>query len=861
MKLDHRQLEGPLFALALGAALAGATSGSAHADEAKTRQVVAGPQYAASGLHNFFFGSDYRNLWTTPVTVEVLDLQSEAGGLAPVRRVGGQQTKGLALKGKDGRNYTFRGLDKDATELVEEELRGTVVERTLQDQMAAQHPASELIARALLDAAGIPCPPWRIVVMPDDPALGLFRKDFAGAVGMFADYPSAVSETNPGFRGITEIVDHATLYKKLEAGTGDAIDARALLKARLVDILMGDWDRHRKQWRWAKFPGGTLWTPIPEDRDQAFSRYEGYVLDRARGRDPRFQNLKARYPNIGGLTYNGWEQDRRLLVGLTGADFRSTALELRRLIGDDAIEKAVSAMPAEWARLDAARLRADLKLRRDALPEVAEKYYRHLADRVDVYMTDQPERVEAKRAANGDLAITVAIVGADGKPMEPYFKRVFRSGETEEVRLYALGGDDEVVVTGGRRGPRLRVVGGAGNDSLDAREGGNAKLSDSSGSNHVEGAGLDARPYVAPPPPGNAPWIPPRDWGSESWTLPWLRYSSDLGAFLGMGIEHRAFAFRKDPYASRQVIRAGYSTAQKSGKLDYLGEFERENRSSYWALHAYASGVDVLRFYGFGNETSNQGDKDFFRAKANQFVVYPSFNLRFGRKGLLSLGAAAKYTNTREGERELINVAKPYGAGSFGLAALQGVLAYDGRDSVAFTRRGVFLAARGTLFPAVWDVKKTFGQINGNVNGYVSAGKWLTFAVRAGGKKLFGDYPYMEAAALGGGGLGTGALAEPDHNLRGFRARRFIGDASLYGNADLRLKISRITLLLPGHWGLLGFVDSGRVWFGSENSNTWHTGVGGGIWLAFLNYRSTLSTGIAHSKENDLFYLRGEFTF
>lgn len=189
------------------------------------------------------------------------------------------------------------------------------------------------------------------------------------------------------------------------------------------------------------------------------------------------------------------------------------------------------------------------------------------------------------------------------------------------------------------------------------------------------------------------------------------------------------------------------------------------------------------------------------------------------------------------------------------------MVAFDGRDNTTFTRKGVFFAARGTVFPEAWDVRKTFGEVNGNLNGYISAGKWLTLAVRGGGKKVFGDYPYMEAASIGGGGLGVGALAEPDYTVRGFRSRRFLGDASLFGNADLRLSISRINLILPGNWGLIGFADTGRVWLKGEDSNTWHTGVGGGVWISLMNYRSTISTGIAHSKEEDLFYFKGGFTF
>jgi hypothetical protein len=823
-----------------------------------TRTVVAGPQFARSGLHAFLFGSDYRKLWTTPIQVEVLDLKAEAGGLTPVRRVGGQQTKGLALTGKDGRNYTFRGLDKDATELVEEELRGTIVERTVQDQMAAQHPASEAIARVLLDAAGVPCPAWRLVVLPDDPALGEFRQVFAGAVGMFAEYPSAVSDTNPGFRGATEIIDHATLYKKLEAGV-DQADAQALLRARLVDIFMGDWDRHRKQWRWAKLPGSPLWEPIPEDRDQAFCRYEGLVLKLTRGSDPRFQNLGPHYPRMVGLTYNGWEQDRRLLVGLSHADFARTALSLRQALTDDVLKTAVAAMPVEWRAIDGPRLLKDLRARRDALPMAADKYYEHLADRVDVYLTDRPERVLAKRSGKGEMELTVTPLDGDGKPGEASFHRVFHS-ETEDVRIYALGGNDVVRVEG-EGGPHVRMMGGAGDDVLEARNGDNAKLSDSQGGNQAEGASLDDRTYVPPQPPKSAPWIPPRDWGTKTVTVPWLSYGSDMGVFIGYGVEHIRLGFRQEPYASRQLLRAGWAFGEDKPKAEYFGDFRRENRSSYWSIHAFGSGVETLHFYGYGNDTPTTTDADFFKVKANQYLVNPAFNLRLGKSTTLSLGPLAKLTESDRDALQFINVANPYGTGSFGELGVHGIASFDTRDSLLFTRHGVFLAARGTVFPALWDVQQTFGEANANADFFTSAGQRLTLAVRAGGKKVFGDYPYMEAAAAGGGGLGTASLDEPSHTVRGYRSRRFLGDASAFGNAELRLMLSRVNLILPAHWGLLGFVDSGRVWLEGEDSNTWHTGYGGGIWISILNYRGTISTGWAHSVEGNRFFFHGGFTF
>jgi hypothetical protein len=835
------------------------------AQDAPARRTVVAGSYKAAALRRFFLGADYRTAWSTPVSVEVLDLAKEAGGLKPVRRVGGQQTKGLALVGGDGRAYTFRGLEKDASHLldsIDPELKDSIIAKMLNDLMAAQHPASELMARGILEAVGIPCPDWRLVVLPDDPALGAFQKEFAGEVGVFAVYPQAAKDGVPGFLGATALIDHLELYKRLEAGEGDQADTQALLRARLVDILMGDWDRHRKQWRWAKLPQSPLWTPIPEDRDQAFSRYQGYVLDRGRGRDPRFQEFGPKYGGIGGLTFNGSEQDRRLLVGFSLEDFVRTAKDLQAQLTDAALEKAVRQMPPEWFAIDGPWLLASLKARRDALADIAAKYHRHLAGRVDVYLTQKSERVEAKRLGDGRMEVTASILGEGGSTGAPSFHRVFDGRETEEVRIYGLSGNDTVAVTGGGKGPRVRLVGGPGNDTLDATGAGNAKLSDAEGQNRAIEAKVDDRPYVPPAPPKNAPWIPPRDWTRETWGLPWVSYGGDLGVFLGYGLQTERYGFRKTPYSTAHRVRAGYSFEQQNGRADYVAEFRRENRASFFGLYGYASGVEVLRFYGYGNESEVTNTKDdFYKVNATQFLLYPSFKIPFAGKGLFTLGPALKYTQSDESKDQFINEVKPYGVGHFGQVALHGVLSWSGQDNLVFPRKGVFAAVRGSYFPKTWDVTSDFGQVNGNINAYLSAGRTLTLALRAGGKKVFGSYPYIEAASIGQGGLGQGALGEPQDTVRGFRARRYLGDSSAFSNSEIRLRVSRMRLILPGSWGINAFADVGRVWLKGESSDTWHTGVGGGIWISLLNDRMAFSTGVAHSKEDDLFYLEGGFTF
>src|SRR5262245_12777069 len=166
----------------LALALGGAAPAQDQTGDA-ARSIVIGPQFKAGGFHRWIWGADYRDIWTTPVRVEVLDLRTFAGGLKPTRIFGHGQTQALGLKGADGKDYTFRPVVKDPVGLLPEELRETVARNVLLDQMASGHPAGHVIAPGLLEPAGILHSAPHLVVMPDDPVLGEFQKQFGNVVG------------------------------------------------------------------------------------------------------------------------------------------------------------------------------------------------------------------------------------------------------------------------------------------------------------------------------------------------------------------------------------------------------------------------------------------------------------------------------------------------------------------------------------------------------------------------------------------------------------------------------------------------------------------------------------------------------
>jgi hypothetical protein len=832
------------------------------AQEGAVREVVAGPEYAAGGFKEFFLGSDYRDLWTTPFRVEVMALDSVGGGLTPVRRVGGQQSKGLALEGRDGRDYTFRAIDKDPSAILPEDLQGTIVDDFVKDQIAASHPAATLVADELSKAAGVPTVDIRLVVMADDPALGEFREAFAGVLGTISVYPRPVSDTNPGFEGATEIVDHLELYARIRKSPADRVDAEAFLRARLLDVFMGDWDRHRKQWRWALFPGREGWQAIPEDHDQALSRFEGLVLAMGRPRQPRFVVFGPEYPRMLGLTWNGWEQDRVLLTGLEWPVWEKTARELQARLTDEVIDRAAHRMPREYFAIDGERLITALRKRRDTLVEAAHTYYRLLAGEVEVHGTDEAELAEMERRPNGDLEVRLSALGADGvADSPPFYRRVFHDDETQEVRVYLHGGDDHVDVRGGRGGIRLRVVGGGGRDYFDDSEGGGTRFYDESTTTDLQpgpGTHLDRRPYEAPVPVPRVPWLPPRDWGHRVLSVPYSGWSADYGLFLGAGLDIQTYGFRKNPYSSRHVIRGGWAFRPEAGRFDYRGEFRRENSGAYWSLHAFASGLQVLHFHGFGNETPDTAPDDFYKVNQSQYLFAPAFTLPVVGKLDLSVAPVVRYATTHDNEGRLIGVVNPYGAGRFGQVGGLLRLDLDTRDNEAAATRGVHLQATVAGYPAWWDVEKSFGGMTGDVSTYLTARGHFetTLAVRAGGQQMWGDYPFFEAAYVGGGGFFGGS-----QTVRGLAQNRYAGDAALYGNAELRTRLGRVTLVLPADVGVFALADVGRVFYEGETSHKWHPGYGGGFWLSYLERNNTVTVAVATSEGRTGLYIRLGFAF
>jgi hypothetical protein len=815
----------------------------------KKQVVAAGKNYGAGPFWSFLFGKGYRKLWTTPISVPVLDLDRFAGGLEPVKAAGRHQTHGLVFKAKNGREYKFRSVDKDPKLALPKELRGAQIESIAQDQTSAGHPAAALVMEPLSRAAGlVHVTAWRLVVLPDSPRLGEFRKEFAGMLGMIEDKPEDdnPSET-PGFQNLARIVDSVELHKIIRASAAERVDARAYLRARLVDFYVGDWDRHQAQWDWGKDVTDGRWTPIPNDRDQAFSRYNGALIALARKFGVPLGVFRRKYGDVIISNWVARDMDRRFFAELSEDVWDAEARDLAHRFTDEVIDAAVRRLPPEYYKISGAELAAVLKSRRDQLPVVAQRWYRAHARDVDVFASDDAERLEALRTADG-LELRVSVKGA-----APYFVRRFKPGETHEVRVYLEGGDDEAIVRG--QGPvKLRVIGGAGNDRLDDSQGGDTRFYDAQGENEIL-RGRGTRVGTKPVTEVNVPEEDrPRDWGRRYSTPPWINAGADIGLFVGVGMRREGYGFGRDPLTSRQTLRAGYSTTLRDGRVEYTGEFRRVQSGTRIEVYARASRIEIPRFYGFGNDTSNVAPDDFFKAGENQYLLAPTLSLA-ALGGRFRVGPKVRYSSTTLEPTLFIGQLRPYGSGDFGEVGVQSSLEWDTRDHSVAPRKGVVALLGGSVIPPVWSVERTFGEVHGQSRVFVTPPLPLrpTLSARIGGKKVFGDYPFQESAFIGG--------ARQDFTVRGLRGQRYAGDAAAYGNLELRLRLFRAPLIVPTQVGVFALADAGRVFLEGETSRRWHHGLGGGIWVAPVHPRNTLSLSAARSEGRTAIYLNAGLAF
>ncbi|WP_423147634.1 metallophosphoesterase [Rubrolithibacter danxiaensis] len=829
-----------------------------YSDSVKT--IAAGKEYKASPFKERLFGEHYRASWAVPVKAEYLDLANFAGGLTPVKIGGGKQTTSLQLKGKDGNIYQFRTINKDPSTLLPEGFLKTFAEDFFQDQISSAHPYGALVVPDLAKAIGIYHTNPQLVYMPFSRLLGPYLQDVGGKLGIIEARPDDdVSDFN-SFGNAKNAISTNKLYEKLKDDNDNEVDQQMFLKARLLDILIGDWDRHEDQWRWAEFKKdkGSIYKPIPRDRDQAFSKFDGVLPKLMNLVIPDFQSFSYEIKDVVNLSKSARNLDRNLLNKLSRQDWERISGELQKELSDSIIQKAVGHLPEEVYEISGEELVDKLKSRRDQLQEAAMNYYAYLSREVTIAGSDKKEFF--KITPFKDSIIVSVFKIKDKKITDKLYERTFLPKETSAINIYALSGKDSVIIKRGTTPLKIRIVGGPGNDLItdSSNTGKRVLIYDSKSENNEIKKGANTATILS-----DKSWVNEYDVNSVKYDqrsiTPAVDYNSEDGIFLGGGYSITHFGFKKEPASYIQSISGIYAPKTNAYTINYKGTiFSLFSRNTDLALNATLNGPKyTFSYYGQGNSSLNIGDnKEYYRVRSKNLSITSYIQHRFTSAFKIGMGPGFEYYKVEKPENRFVSDPAFPEQSEISAASHFGTLRFftdiDFVDNAIFPTSGVRWKNEANYFKELKNNNYNFLQLSSTLSFYATPNTSIpvTAAIRLGAATNVGDYKFFQSNSLGGNTF-----------LRGYRNNRFSGRSFLFQNTELRFKVTNIrNYFLTGNLGVFGFFDAGRVFSDNPEGNMWHTGYGPGVWFKLYNLL-LVSSSYGFSKEGSYIRLKTGITF
>jgi len=804
--------------------------------------------YSKGNFHRFLMGDNYRNVWSAEVELDVFDIGSEKGGLSIIKRGGGQQTRSIRMKDKDGKQYVLRSVNKYVEKALAGNMQNTIAVDVLQDGISASHPFSSVTVPHLADAAGVMHTNPKIVWVPDDPRLGIYHEEMANGVFLFEERPAGNRDDIESFERSENIVNTAEVIKKTQKKQDHRVDQHAVVRARIFDILINDWDRHDDQWRWASFKSDkkTIYRPIPRDRDQVYFVNQGVGMWLVTRQYPlrKFQGFDYEIEDVHGLTFNGRYFDRSFMTEPDLDTWMSITGDIQKNINDTVIHEAIKTLPDNIYDSTGIVIENKLKSRKDLLHNYAEEYYRFLSEAVDVVGTKERELFDVERQENGNTTVTMmALSDKKGKIKEQLYKREFKFDETKEIRLYGLSGKDIFKVSGyGKKGIKVRIIGGKGNDSIvdESKVRGIGKKTfvyDRKNKKNEIVKGNETRLQLSKKKSVN-------DYNRKQFkhdqTVPVLvaGYNIDDGIFLGAGVNINQYNFRDSTF---HKIRGRLAIQTLAFGIGYEGLFTSISQTFDLTLEADISFPrNVDNFFGIGNETERlTDDKSYYRVRYSYAWANPMLKHTINKDFYYAFGAFYQFFEVTDTANKFIGEYDPqfFDSSAYLPHHYTGINAkflLDNRDSKILPKRGILWETKVSGFYSIREDGRNFIKLRSDLRFYLSFRKdpRVVFAFRFGGAANVGEYEFYHANFLGN-----------KTNLRGFRSNRFAGDHSFYQNTEIRIKLLNIkSYVFNGQTGFLLYNDLGRVWVNGDNSKRWHDGYGFGIWLSPFDFTALTLT-------------------
>lgn len=785
------------------------------------------------GLKKFFMGQNYRTEWSTPVNMKVFKINEEKGGMRIDGLGGGKQTKSLKLIDKKGKAWVLRSLNKSSTKAIPEAFRGTFAEDLVAELNSASHPYGALTFPALAKPLDLSVPQPELFFVPDDPALGFYRPLFANNVCMLE--PKDASPDGSDTKTTAKVFD------KMLDENDHLPDQPLVLRARLLDILTGDFDRHFDQWRWGTIDTGKgkIYYPIPRDRDQAYFYSDGALLKAVSNRAmPFLKGFRTDIPKVNWLGYSARDFDRIFLTDLDESEWKESIVIFQQSLNDSVIRNAIKKLPPEIFAIDGETFSNKLINRRGLMEQEAMKYYRFISKHVNVVGSNQREYFRVSKNERG-LQVKVYARSKGNDTSFVMYNRVFDPAVTKEIRLYGLNDDDifDIEETVDSR-IKIRIIGGKGNDTFDMRGHVETLLYDMKTDGNFVKNSSHAKNRLSLDGPVNDKNLLGFNYNMTKFPGLNFHYNSDDGLMIGGGISKRTYGFRNLPYATDQKFSVLYAINRKAYQLNYRGEFNHITRNTDLLLNGSFSNPSLRNFTGLGNNLHIDESRNFnyYLTRYRSLELEALLRKRYFEKLHLMIGPYFYHYNSKYTDNAGNVLGKPQqlhldSADVFSKKNYAGgklALLIDNTNKEFFPTRGMHWYTEFVGMTGLTNGSNNYFRYTSDMTIYASFSDpaKVVAILKAGGGHIFSkNYEYFQALTMGA-----------NNGLNGFRKNRFAGTSSFYSSLELKIKLFDInSYILPGSFGISTFYDIGRVWLKGESSRKWHAAYGGGIYYMPFN--------------------------
>ena len=815
-----------------------------------------GEGYEYNWFTKLWLGEHHRPTWITPVTVPYLRITEDYNNLSPLKVGGGRQTLSLKFLNEEGKRLTFRSVDKEPRKALNYELRQSIVGKLFEDQTSAQHPFGALPAASMLDHLDILHANPKLYVLPDTDALGGFQGMYGGMLGMLEENPGKKDKNGAYFANADDILQSRKLFRELYDDKKNKIAADEFLRARLFDILIGDWSKHENNWKWAEYEqeDSSLFRPIPRDRDHVFSKWDGIL--------PWIADREWLLPNTEGFDYeiDGFQSavfqarslDRCVLTEACKEMYTEQAFYIQRELTDERIRAAVLSIPKESFEIEGEVIIAKLIKRRADLQKYASSYFEWINKDVVILGSAKDDVFEVYN--HGDTLFVDIYEEKKGRKVgKPLISRYLANDVTELVRIYGLG-EEDIFNVNIDRDLNMKVV-LLGGDQVDqyniSNDGNNTKVIDSK--KEVESLAVKT--------------IEIRDnWHKHRYTydrhakqfnsyfpLISLGYNNFNGFSLRSSTSWTRHRWDKPDYHMRHSLSLSLSSAGDYG-FRYNGDLRHFYGKSDLIWNATFANPDFFdSYYGQGNFSRIDpllDGENYYISTFNNYRLTTGVRRIFWGESFAQIQTGFDFYVNKEIENTILeNEVELLGANEqLGIIPVILNLDIDFRDNGTFPKKGSRLTIDGYAGSITNKDYDLFATIGGTLEQYFSTYNLrpFTLGLKVGGVKGLSEVPFYLQPRLGG-----------NSGLRGYTSNRFFGRSMIYFNSELRwMMFKDDEASIPYEFGVIGFYDIGKVSnndFDNDVPTRFYSGYGGGVFFVPFDERFTLSVYLAFSEENSFY--------